>query len=68
MTKCFPYDGKFKYRLFEHYFGKFDETLALCDLVDKQTGNRLIKVLEEYYKDRPMHFFLKEIEYDVIKK
>lgn len=62
MRKCKPFSGKFKYRLFEHYFGKFDETVALCDILDKQTGDRLVKVLSEYYKKRPMNFYLKEIE------
>lgn len=61
MQKCKPFND-FKYRVFEHYFGKFDETVALCDCADKMTADRLIKILSEYYKERPFHFFLKEIK------
>lgn len=63
MRTCKPFYD-FKYRLFENYYGKFDKTIALCDVYDKQTGERLIKILSEYYKNRPFHFYLKEIVYD----
>lgn len=67
MKTCKPFN-EFHYRVFEHYFGKFEETSALCDVYDKQTGDRLIKILSEYYKERPFHFFLKEIVYDKQKE
>lgn len=62
MEKCNPFN-EFKYRLFEDYFGKFDDTHALCDFYDLEEAHRVMNILKEYYKNRPFEFYLKEIEY-----
>lgn len=60
MQKCEPYN-KFKYRLYEHYFGKFEDVNAICDFADLDNANRVLNILSEYYKERPFSFFLREV-------
>lgn len=61
MEKCKKFT-KHKYRVFEHYFGKFDNIQAICDCPDIETAERIINVFNSFYENRPFKFFLKEIE------
>lgn len=61
MEKCKPFN-KHKYRVFQNYFGKFYDTVAICDTPDKDTADLIVKVFTEYHKDRPFEYFIKEIE------
>lgn len=61
MKKCKPFN-KHKYRVFQHYFGKFDDTFAICDCPRKEDAELICDALKEYFACRPFTFFIREIE------